>query len=245
MDQSRYEELMAVRLPGDVTPDRLPIGELVQILSEIEKGITALARQSRQGQPLPDDFLVALVSIREAGSTELAVSSPVPDLAEPAIDTYSQAIRTNELETLPELAQQSIQALRRIATRRGVDLEVIRRGKTVAVVRQFAEEELPGTTVPIEGGTSLFGVVEDVGGATPRIALRIPPDKRIICAADEDLCKKVGTRLYTHVVLEGTATWDAATGELRAFRAQRLGTYKDVHANEAFNALRRVFEESG
>ena len=93
------------------------------------------------------------------------------------------------------------------------------------------------------GGSSLFGVVEDVGGVTPRIVLRIPPDERVTCEADEELCKKVGARLYEHVVLEGNATWDANTGELLAFQAERLGSYQDVPIAEAFKVMRRVFKQ--
>ncbi len=241
MRRERSKELMALRLPGGVTPERLPIHDLVEIISALESGLTAIAKQIIQGQSLPKDFLIALSSVRESGSTEVAVSSPTHDLADMAAAKYSVAVSTGQVESLPEESRRSVDVLRHVAQKRGLDIELKRDDKVVAVIRPVLEEAPAAVAT---GGSSLFGVVEDVGGAKPRIVLRIPPDERVTCEAGEDLCLAVAPRLYSHVVLEGAATWEMRTGRLLTFRAERLAPYEDVPTAEAFGVLRKVFEES-
>ena len=83
----------------------------------------------------------------------------------------------------------------------------------------------------------LFGTVERVGGAEPRVTLRLHSGESIHCEVSGDLAKQLGRTLYERVVLEGTAVWDAYTGERKSFQAVRLGAYGGGHAGEALREL--------
>jgi hypothetical protein len=92
----------------------------------------------------------------------------------------------------------------------------------------------------IEGETTLFGEVERVGGAEPKVALRLPDGSSVYCEVTKEQARELGKRLYQPVCVVGTATWRLPTYIIEAFRLHKVTDYEDTPPSVAISELARV-----
>jgi hypothetical protein len=85
----------------------------------------------------------------------------------------------------------------------------------------------------LEGETELFGKVERVGGATPRVALRVAEKLAVYCDVSMEIAKELGHHLYSWVGVAGKARWNPFDGSIETFRVERLLPYEEVPITQA------------
>ena len=106
------------------------------------------------------------------------------------------------------------------------------RGFRVAVTPETRVDE----GARIKGETAFSGYLERVGGATPRVVLRISDHDIIYAETSEEIAIELGTRLYSWVGVAGIAQWDIA-GAVEMFRVTSVLPYRDTKMRDAVQRL--------
>ncbi|CAN5439706.1 hypothetical protein BH20VER3_BH20VER3_06080 [soil metagenome] len=116
--------------------------------------------------------------------------------------------------------------------------QVFRRSADPEPLIDFAEAAPPITADLIEEITSFFGVLERVGGATPKAWLRLDNGDRVICRLplDRILAQELAHHLYKEVGLSGRAIRDLRSEELVELFVEEL-TYTQTPVTESFRQL--------
>ncbi len=224
---------------GGVTPTNVPLHELAELLLAAELAITSIALH-RNPSLDPESVVVGLVQIEER-SLGLQFSSNAPDVVLPAFHDLAERIGGGRFSGLPG---KSIRALRTIAeftsTRncRAQFWNSSSQNGPLAEISPGFEAQLPEPRF-IRGETTVFGILERVGGVEPRARLRLPDREVVSCYVSESLARELGPHLYSEIGLRGFATWDATDHSLAYFRAEDLVPFEGGPVKATFNELRQ------
>lgn len=231
----RTQRVFEVRIRGEnVSPETLSASVLADLLPEIEKAIRAVARQQRPTFG-DEDFVLGLVGVRR-GSSILAFSSSKVEEAEAAFQGYTEALAKFDVTALPPEARSAALSTSEFAKRKNVAIE-FSRPYAPPIARITPESELTFVTPHVQGETTIYGIVERVGGKEPKIRLAVDGGKTIACSASRQLVKQVGNHLYERVGIRGIAKWDSADWSIVDFFAQELIDFIDTPLDEAIAML--------
>lgn len=102
-----------------------------------------------------------------------------------------------------------------------------------------AATEIP-EPAKVRGETTLYGEVQRVGGATPKVQFRSIDGDLIYCDATRELTREAAVRLYEQVGLRGEAEWDLKTLRVTSFTIEEILSFEDVGVPSAFAELREI-----
>lgn len=128
--------------------------------------------------------------------------------------------------------------------RHGCHTQIFRRDTDSEPLIDFSEAAPPTTADLIEETTSVFGVLERVGGAKPRAWLRVDSGDRIICRLPEDrvLAQELAHHLYHEVGLSGRTVRDLQSDELVQLFVEEL-TYVEKPVTASFQELQQKISQ--
>jgi hypothetical protein len=108
------------------------------------------------------------------------------------------------------------------------------------------ESSAMANLIEIQGGTSVYGVLSEIGVRPPRAVLEMSGDRILVVEMGEELAVKIvsADRLDQMVGLSGQATWRIDTWEMVRFRAEVLLSY-DPRGTSLTHAIARLSEVSG
>ena len=236
MAKGDYTELMELAV-REIPLHRLPAGELAELVKGVEQAIVGSAKSIGD---FSGEFHVSLVNLHSSDAA-LGFTCSNPSVGAEAAKDVIQATVQEDFGPLPERSKHGIRRLQKRADALGVDLQIFQKGKVVATITPSEAEE---TTSPISGTTTICGEVEDVGGATPRVALRLRSGRRLPCEIDKDLAKYLARHLYEEVALEGVASWDTETAEIEEFKITGARDFEPASPADLFQGLRRILAEA-
>lgn len=225
---------------GAPTPVSTPAGELADLIAHIETAIVETARQL-EVETSPGDTSVSVVAIGE-GSNRLTLSVVLPLAI--AASSISQAMETGDYSRLPMRAHRALH---------NISQQMIKK-EWAFLFEPFPEQQIAagsissGNPVPdpdarrIKGTTVVFGECIRVGGVKPKADLRIANRTDLLHATvTSAIAKTLARQLYEHVAIEGEATWEPDTWEIKEFEATRLVDYRGTQDPlAAFTELAKV-----
>lgn len=95
--------------------------------------------------------------------------------------------------------------------------------------------------VLIRGGATLVGECIRLGGKEPKVDIRrVPQGNTIHASATKEIVQQLADRLYQVISVEGEATWDASTWEIRAFTVKSVNPYRPGRVDEGIKELARI-----
>jgi hypothetical protein len=222
-----------------MSPETLDIGELGDLLKALRDSIAGLTPIEGEGQE-PPPVLLGLGGFSR-GSVIAILTSPVPEIVEPAISRFNAAIRKGDLTDVPDVSIEGVKRILSLTKKHEVDAQFFG-GKATkrpsSVITPRTEFRTPAI---VSGETTLYGKVERAGGATAaRVLLRIPERHALLpCDADEQIARELGARMYEWVMVSGDATWNAKDLSLRSFRIRRVDPFdQKTSLVQAFDELR-------
>lgn len=227
-------EYVEVKIPG-VLPETIPARELAEMLVALETAIVG-AMGLTPDEQLAEPPVVSLVGIRR-GSTSLQLLKSPRVLR--AYTRLATAVAERDVGSLPPRAREGTRLLARVVERRGIEVQFrdpLQRRRVIGVIRPDTDL-FAASTAPLKGETTLYGKVERVGGATPRLRLQIEDGRTISCDISRALAKELGKRLYEWVGVAGTAEWNPVDLTVESFRVERVLAFQDPHPTEAFERL--------
>lgn len=92
----------------------------------------------------------------------------------------------------------------------------------------------------LSGETTIYGQVIRVGGREPRVMVELLSGQTVFCDTNEDIAKKLGSRLYTTVGLFGVAQWDGESLKLEQFTIKDVTTYEELPLEDVMNQLAKA-----
>jgi hypothetical protein len=212
-----------VKIDGDgVTPETVPIDDLLFTLAKFRDAIVAAAVDSGQSR---DGIFLSVPKITPKCTL---LTFHENEAAHVGTDRVARAIRFRDFSLIPG---KSRKALRQLWARAG------RREWTYALQNGAPEAVIdpaqgPPTDKYIKGTTSLLVYVIRVGGTVPTVLVRLPNnERRTFRVASPELAQQIG--IYRRVVLFGRATWFRSTGKLADFKVTKVGAFTDKTANPA------------
>jgi len=220
-------------------PGSVRVKDVARVLLSLDEAVQAVAK--KENLDLGESGGLCLTSIRE-GSVDVRLQSTVGRVVFDAFDDFTYELNAVTRES-PQEVVRSRREVAKFCTAYQCRAEF--RGKAsqskpdVVIYPDSPEGENVATTV--RGVTTIRGIIEDTGGATPKAWIRLHYG-RVPISLSKDQAMDLGKLLYRKVQLEGVATWDIETKAIVDFRLHSFtGPYEDVSPVEAFEALSREF----
>ena len=224
---------------NEISPSRVTIKELTELLKNLNKGLMEIAEANAQeGAPTLSGLCLERL---EGGSLCAVIDDPtVPGLVNSLAVWTAERLR-NSQSTISATNDTFTNALLEFNYRHGCRTQIFRKDSDTDYLLEFTgAAELPKSEL-IEETTTWFGVLERVGGAEPKAILRLDSGERIGCTLPGDLgfAQRLAKYLYLEVGISGRAVYNQATGEIVKLFAEEL-TYTQTKETVAFAELEKA-----
>ncbi|WP_421718342.1 hypothetical protein [Algiphilus sp.] len=228
------------RLRGEgIKPGLVRSHELAEIIEAVESFVTAevLAADDNINK---DDIVVGLYQIADK-SIGLKFKTTLATVAIPAFLNATSSLAKSDFDALAPQSLKPLRAVSAFARRHNCVAEL----KIPSVVDSLASIT-PETDVPeparIVGNTEIVGKILRVGGKVPRAMIELIDGTVIYCDVAWEVARELGHRLYSQVILVGSAVWDARTVELQDFNIQ---SFKEFPKKDPLEVLGQLRSEVG
>lgn len=231
--------LFKIKITGP-WPDEVSVRTLAEVLTRMEDSVLAFAKDA--GLEIPADGpLLSLVDVSEGSPNDVLTLSASEHIL-PVLGVISGAIATSEYGVLPRDTHLELFRVSEKVRSAGWGLEFIenaRAGIPAAVITPDRGVLPPPEPSIVHGSTTLLARCLRVGGATsPKAEVRLAKGGPLLhLNLSEGLAKQLGKRLYEEVLLHGTASWDANSWELVAFRVEKITEFERIAPSSAFREL--------
>ncbi len=199
-----------------LTPKTVSIPLLIEALNEIDQGARAYAPpEIAKNKDIP---VVSLVEVR-LGSLQLNCYSPPEHALYPA--AFTTDLEQQNWDRMPLEAYNAARKLHKTTVRLGANLRITSTNKSTAELEMHSSDPAPKREIGmVTGSLNLPGQIIQTGGAKPAIDFRLDANGKILhgISVDTNTARLVGQRLYTPIVIQGHATWNAETWEIEDFK---------------------------
>lgn len=223
-----------------VYPRTTPLKELIDFLTNLE--VTLLETAKAQDVDIQEG-VVSLVEIQE-GSNRLGLA--VSPLFLPVIAQITRTVATQEFSNIPERAHRSLYGIYEQAQKKNWEIHFVAdKARDIEVATISNEQPIPNPVSPYVKGTStIFGRCIRVGGAEPKVDVRLPNRSRLLhVEVTEEMARRLARNLYDNIAMTGEATWERDTWFIVNFRATSVVNIQSGTPLQAFKELGEVVGE--
>lgn len=235
MDNNK--NIIEFTISGDnITPESISIRELTELLTNLENSITAIS-QIQSKNKLTDTF--TLISIK-SGSASYELK--YPEQYNDSTRIVLNAISNNKINELLPKCIEGIKKIYEFTKRKicKINIKIKDTEPLEATIDSSMEINEPSSYI-LQGDTTIYGIVERVGGATgPKVSIRLSNNKTITCSIDENIAKELGKRLYMWVGILGKATWNINDYTIESFDIKGITEYNGGSIIEGFKELSEI-----
>lgn len=236
MKQDMNDQMEIRLIGGGISPATIRASELADIIKSIEESVVGMisSEYPEQGEAV----VFGLVSIQE-GSARLGFCSSLPAVTLAAFITISGAISANNYSKLPIRSIKAVKAVADFARRKQCVAEFRVHGRPEVPVAQLtAASEVPIPAAKfLSSKTTIYGRVERIGGATPKVSIRLPQHDTLICDIAEQQAIELARHLYGWVGIAGEAKWAADTLTIDQFSVDSITNYTDQPVTASMKKL--------
>lgn len=217
----------------NVSPSTVGLRDLLEILADFEAVVATTAKS--QGAEKQEELQLHLVNVAD-GSNELTLEA-TEEMYE-ASTTLTRAIAENNFTEIPSTAYDALRGLLKRSQSRNWSFVIYSRNNGMVPATIGPDENLQLPNV-LAGGTTLLVKVDRAGGqSNPTAQVFLMDGERLtVQLKDAAMADELGHQLFKYVALEGTATWDTETWEIKNFKVDRIGEFEDTPARKAFDYL--------
>lgn len=227
----------------NVSPQTVGLRNLLEILANFEAAVAVTAKSHALAGEAEAEL--HLVSVGD-GSDRLTFAAT--ERAYRAASTITRAIATDDFESVPLVAHESLRRLSKCSRSTGWTFRLSTRRNGHAAGTRTLPEVIEAAITPdkelmlpteVTGATTLLARVDRVGGeSSPTASVYLERGEKLtVELRDKVMAQSLGDRLFQVVSLDGIATWNYETWSIKRFVVQRIGEFEDTSAKEAFRAL--------
>lgn len=226
--------------PG-IGPNTVRAKDLGTVLVALDNAVHAMGRHLDLA--LPDSAGLCITGIRD-GSLVMRLQNTSDLGVFRAFDGFASAIHVGEVGDAPQEVFQAGEVMGTFCAAYNCRAELrgkASRRKPDVVIYPLNPAVVAPRVERIKGVTTVRGMIERAGGATPKAWLRLHYGLIPVIVTKEQAIE-LGGVLYRKVVLQGKAEWDRATREIQSLELQEIvKVCADVSPDDAFEALSREF----
>jgi hypothetical protein len=231
------QDLLEIVLSGEgIRPDSLKAGEVAEIISAYEHSLLAIITRENPQIDIEEVF-ISLVDVQE-NSAHFKFIPRAKEFILAAALTLNTAINTNQIDTLPYRSVESLNKIWVFSKRKNCVTEFTSTGQ-IPSAKVTPENEIKiSESFFYQGETNIYGVVERVGGTTPKVRLKLDDGNIVYLVADLPTVKKLATNLYETIGLKGIAKWRKENLTIEDFVIEDVLFFKDTTNTENFSELK-------
>lgn len=237
-----FKELLEIIIQGkDVRPENISIKDLADIILSFEESFLSLIK--KEYPELPDsEIIISLVKI-SGGSATLTLDSSKHEITDKFSKVWIDNLESEKFERWPPKAIENLRKIRDLTEKRNYEVEFkVPTGDGDFSAKIYPSIRIPGPeTYFLTGETTLYGSIERVGGATPKVVIRPSDRETIHCDVSEDLAKEIGKHLYSWCGVKGIAKWDPENYSIAEFEIKEITGYKGKEISRAVRELSELF----
>jgi hypothetical protein len=227
---------------GSVLPENISSSDLSDIIKSFELAVANVILKDHQ-ELETQNIVISLVDIKK-GSLKLEFLPKLKREALTAFLVITTAIQQNDYSSLPIKTIQSLQSISGFCKRQ----------KCFSEFRSSSDDPRPLAVISpttdiviseelfLVGETTVYGTILRVGGAEPKVQLRLSDTNNILyCPIKKEIAKKIGKDLYDEIGLVGTATWEKATYRIVDFKIEDAFNVKKTSIAQSIKEASRLF----
>lgn len=228
--------------PG-IYPELIPLGVLSRALTAVQRlaaGPEVL--EDEEGEELTPTEKIGLLQVKR-GSAVYQIATRQGELAIANLRESGRVLENPDSIGDREFMLSPLDELSAVS--RSLDSPIILRepGKQGAILARIVPTSYADVSkkLLIRGDTSIFGRIERVGGATEvKCGLRVVGRPRMLFCkvATSETARKLGQKLYEHVVVRGSASWLKTVWRVVAFTIHEVHQPRLKPGPEMIDALR-------
>ena len=227
---------IAIKFSGnEITPQQVQATDLADVIRLYEDALAALVIQ--ENPKIKREQIVLGLSQVETGSAVYAFEANVEGLTLPAIEDLTKALNTLELAAFPYAVEKLFNRVRTFTKKYHCRAEVSSREIT-AYITEDSRAVLPAK---LTGTTTIYGVLDRVGGIEPRVRIKPLKGAHIHCDVTREQARELSPRIYELMGLKGTAVWNYGRSEITRFKVDKVLPYRAKPAAKAFEELSEEF----
>lgn len=227
MDTFDKTNTVEIKLAGENgSPLRVRLKEIAALVEAVEEMITSLVVVDYP-EVDRESLVVDSVAVKD-GSISLGF--------QPAIEKIAHQIEQKDLLILPGDTLKQLDRLAAFTRQHRGRVEISTRKAKIAIAPEIEIPETP----KINGETTLYGEIIEVGGETPTLQFRVLNGQVISCIVSKEMARKLGKRLYEGVGIRGLAHWDTQTLKVESFEVYELTDYEEINLVDAFAEVREA-----
>lgn len=222
---------------GGINPASIKASEVADLISAYEN---ALFRVIEKNSPEinTETILISLIDVQE-GSSHYKFVTNYKEIVFAAALAINTAIATNSLSSLPFKTVKSLEEIWKFTKKRNCQAEFIGESLPKAVI-------VPEVPIQItedfyfEGESTIYGKVERVGGATPRVRIKLDSGQILFLEINEKIAKELANRLYEGVALKGLAKWRKDDYGIEDFSIESIQNFEEGKLSDSMKELRET-----
>ena len=233
------DDLIELRFTGkDILPKNFSSKEVGNVIGEFERALYNIVIRDNP-EINKDDLYLSLVSI-EGKSAGYVFDAKVKSAYLTAFLLLTTSLQQHSFTKLPVKTVESLQEISEFSKKKncsahfGFNKSI---EEPLATITPEYEIDIPDNFYA-KGATTIYGEVQRVGGAEPKVALRPHNQEKIIyCSVDQSIAKDLAERLYDWVSLRGSATWRVEDNVIIDFKIAELIEFQPKSNVKTFDEL--------
>ena len=224
-----------------VCPQTTPLKALISFLTNLEATILEMAKV--QNIEKNEEVPLSLVEIA-TGSNRLGLA--VSPLFVPVIAQITHAITRQNFSTIPAKAHRSLYEIYEQAKSESWEVHFVEnKSRAIEMATISDERPIPNPASPhVKGTSTIFGKCIRVGGAEPKVDIRLPNRSRLLhVEVTEEMARRLARNLYGTIAMTGEATWEKETWFIVNFKATSVVNIQSGSLLQAFEQLSEVVGE--
>lgn len=232
----KKEDILELTFSGSsIKPDSLKASELAELIVAYENSImSVVARDNKEINQ--EEAFISLVEVQEA-SAHFKFKPKAKGVIFAAALAINAALNSNSLESLPYKSVDSLQKIWNFTKRRNCTAEFTGNNLPTAKVTPEVEIRINDEFFH-KGETTLYGVIERVGGAVPKVRVKLDDGAIIYVEVNQVVAKELAHRLYETVGIKGLATWRKEDFTVEDFKIDEVLPFNDTQNADAVHDLK-------
>jgi len=233
------DQILEIRLHGNnIAPTTFKSKEVGEIIDNLENALKVYILASHHD--LDDkELFISPVKI-ENNSLHLFFLPNVRALFIAAFTSIGSAIAGNNYAAVPPKSIEALRSVQKVVRAKNCYADFIYNGNVLASIDANTDIVHDINDI-ISGETTIYGIVQRVGGADPTAWIKLTGGQRIIVNVTESIAKTLAKNLYEEIGFKGEARWSISTNQIVEFKLSEIvKEYSYTPANEAFKKLREA-----
>jgi len=233
------DDILELALSGEgITPDNIRASEVGEIIAAYESSLLNIIAKDNPEVNLEEVF-ISLIQI-QANSTHLKFKPKFKDLVFGAALVLNTSLSNHQLDNLPYKTVEELQKIWSFTKKRNCVADFVGVGN-IPKAQITADSEIKiSEAFFYQGETKIYAVVERVGGATPRVRLKLDDGSVIYVETNTNTAKTLAQKLYDGVCLKGMAKWRKDDFQIEDFKIEEVVAFEEGGIKESVKQLKEV-----